>query len=313
MKIIFAGTSKFAVSYLNYIIKSDHQVIAIFTQPDRPAGRGQKLTASPVKIFAQNKNIPFFQPDSLNSKQYEEIIANLNADIMIVVAYGLIIPVNILNIPYLGCINVHASLLPRWRGAAPIQRAILAGDKKTGITLIQMNEGLDTGNILYQIECDISSQDTSLTLSDKLSQLGLKGLISTLFKLSNNINCSIKQDKKLVTYAKKINKKEAKLNWMLSAETLDRCVRAYNPWPISFFYIKNKLIKVWKVNVLNDMSIRYTNPGEIINITHKGIQVNTSIGILNLICIQFEGKKPMLIKDLINSHYEWFIPGSQLQ
>ncbi|PPI88576.1 methionyl-tRNA formyltransferase [Candidatus Pantoea edessiphila] len=309
LKIIFAGTSDFAVSYLNDIITSNHIVLAVFTQPDRPSGRGYKLKYSPIKIFAQSKNIPIFQPKSLDCKLHQNIISNFNPDIMVVVSYGLIIPNTILKIPRLGCINIHASLLPRWRGAAPIQRAILAGDKKTGITIIKMDEKLDTGNILYQIDCDISLKDTTLTLYNKLKKLGSQGLFSTFLKLYyGNIN-SKKQDEKLASYAKKIKKKEAKINWNFSAKQLERCIRAFNPWPISFFYVNNQLIKVWKVSILAHVDKK---PGEIIKVTKQGIQVATTQGIINLICLQPAGKKPMTVKELINSRNEVFKPSTQL-
>ncbi|PPI86514.1 methionyl-tRNA formyltransferase [Candidatus Pantoea edessiphila] len=313
LKIIFAGTSEFAVHHLNKIIQHNYQVVGVFTQPDRPSGRGQQLTPSPVKIISQIKNIPIFQPESFNdakSKKYLQIIYDLNPDVMIVVSYGLLIPNNILKIPRLGCINVHASLLPRWRGAAPIQRAILAGDKKTGITIIKMNSKLDSGDILYQIDCNISSRDTSLTIYAKLATLGSQAVVHILYKLSCGSVYYKEQDNKLACYAKKINKKEAQLNWISSAEQLERCVRAFNPWPISFFYVNNNLIKVWQVSILDHVDKK---PGEIIEVTKQGIQVTTLKGVLNLICLQPQGKKPMLARDFINSRYELFRPGTKLQ
>ncbi|MXP51254.1 methionyl-tRNA formyltransferase [Pantoea sp. SoEX] len=315
MRIIFAGTSEFAAIHLKNILTSKHQIIAVFTQPDRPAGRGQKLTASPVKILAKNENIPIFQPEILDCEDIKIKISTLSPDIIIVVAYGLIIPSNILAIPRLGCINVHASLLPRWRGAAPIQRAILAGDTETGITIIQMNEKLDSGDVLYQIKCDISLHDTSLTIHEKLAKLGSHGLINTLLKLSNGTMYPKKQNETLANYAKKINKEEAKINWNFSAKQLERCVRAFNPWPISFFYVNNQLIKVWKVSLLNNqlINLKPLKPGTIIRITHNGIQVNTTRGIINLITLQPSGKKQMSARDLINSRYEWFKPGTELR
>ncbi|MBK4775907.1 methionyl-tRNA formyltransferase [Candidatus Pantoea edessiphila] len=314
LKIIFAGTSEFAAVHLSGILESDYRIISVLTQPDRPAGRGYKLTASPVKMIAQSKNIPVMQPESLCSKNLNIKISNLCPDIIIVVAYGLIIPRNIIKIPRLGCINVHASILPRWRGAAPVQRAILAGDTKTGITIIQMDETLDTGDILYQVECDIKSSDTYLTLHERLSKLGTYALINILLKISSGKqNISKKQDNKSANYAKKIKKKDAKIDWQCTAEQLERCVRAFNPWPGSFFYIdNNKLIKVWQVSVLNNDKLVDIKPGVIIKVTNNGIQVATAKGIINLMILQPAGKKPMLARYLINSRYEWFKPGTKL-
>ncbi|CUR53661.1 Methionyl-tRNA formyltransferase [Serratia symbiotica] len=310
LRIIFAGTPDFAKKHLNTLLLSKHKIVGVFTQPDRPSGRGKKIKSSPVKILAQKYHLPIFQPKSLKSKNCEQLYKNLQADIIIVVAYGLILPKKILNIPHFGCINVHGSLLPRWRGAAPIQHSLLSGDDKTGITIIQMNEKLDAGDILYQIVYPIKITDTSKILYDKLSKLGSKALLITLQKLINGTITREVQNVEKITYAKKITKKEAQLNWNLSAIQLERCIRAFNPWPVSYFTINKTLIKIWKANVLNNITNK--EPGTIINSNKYGIQIATINGILNLLQLQPEGKKPMSVQEFLNSRKSWFIPGNKI-
>jgi methionyl-tRNA formyltransferase len=213
LRIIFAGTPDFAARHLGALLSSQHQIVGVFTQPDRPAGRGNKLTPSPVKILAEQHGIPVLQPKSLKPEENQHLVADLNADIMVVVAYGLILPASVLAMPRLGCINVHGSLLPRWRGAAPIQRAVWAGDAKTGVTIMQMDVGLDTGDMLHKIECHIQPEDTSATLYDKLAQLGPQGLLVTLQQLAEGSTQSEVQNEAQVTYAEKLSKEEAKLDW----------------------------------------------------------------------------------------------------
>ncbi|MDN5679892.1 MAG: methionyl-tRNA formyltransferase, partial [Ewingella sp.] len=208
MRIIFAGTPDFAARHLDALLTSEHEVVGVFTQPDRPAGRGNKLTPSPVKTLALEHGIPVFQPKSLRPAESQQLVAELNADVMVVVAYGLILPQAVLDMPKLGCINVHGSLLPRWRGAAPIQRSLWAGDSQTGITIMQMDVGLDTGNMLHKIECDIEPQDTSATLYNKLAELGPTGMLTTLQQLAEGSAKPEVQDEALVTYAEKLSKEE---------------------------------------------------------------------------------------------------------
>ena len=310
LRIIFAGTPDFAARHLGALFSSQHQIVGVFTQPDRPAGRGNKLTPSPVKVLAEQHNIPVFQPKSLRPEENQHLVADLKADIMVVVAYGLILPASVLAMPRLGCINVHGSLLPRWRGAAPIQRSVWAGDAKTGVTIMQMDVGLDTGDMLYKIECDIEPDDTSATLYDKLACLGPQGLLVTLLQLAEGSAQPEVQDEALATYAEKLSKEEAKLDWSLPAAQLERCIRAFNPWPVSYFIVDEQPVKVWHAQVLPAMN--NTQPGTIIHADKRGIQVMTGDGVLNITQLQPAGKKVMSAADLLNSRRELFAPGNQL-
>ncbi|MBA2814227.1 methionyl-tRNA formyltransferase [Candidatus Pantoea persica] len=309
LNIIFAGTPDFAARHLDALLAFEHQVVSVFTQPDRPAGRGNKLTPSPVKTLAQSHAIPVFQPTSLRPAENQQLVADLQADIMVVVAYGLILPQAVLSMPRLGCVNVHGSLLPRWRGAAPIQRSLWAGDSETGVTIMQMDVGLDTGDMLYKLSCPITAQDTSATLYDKLAQLGPQGLLETLSQLSDGRARAEKQDDAQANYADKLSKEEARLDWQLSAAQLERCIRAFNPWPVSYFLIDEQPVKVWQASVLSHIE---KQPGEIIAADKQGIQIATADGVLNLQLLQPAGKKPMSAQDLLNSRREWFTSGRVL-
>ncbi|AUX92041.1 methionyl-tRNA formyltransferase [Mixta gaviniae] len=310
LKIIFAGTPDFAARHLDALLSSEHQVVGVFTQPDRPAGRGNKLTPSPVKLLAQQHNLPVFQPKSLRPAESQQLVADLQADVMVVVAYGLILPQAVLDMPRLGCINVHGSLLPRWRGAAPIQRALWAGDSETGVTIMQMDAGLDTGAMLLKLACPITATDTSATLYDKLAALGPQGLLTTLAGLSQGSIKPEVQDDAIATYAEKLSKEEARLDWSLSAAQLERCIRAFNPWPVSYFSIEDQPVKVWQAEAL-PLQGAYA-PGEIVAADKNGIQVATAEGILNIQMLQPAGKKAMSAQDILNSRREWFTPGTRL-
>jgi len=310
LRIIFAGTPDFAARHLDALLSSGHQVVGVFTQPDRPAGRGKKLMPSPVKVLAEEHGLPVFQPASLRPQENQQLVANLNADVMVVVAYGLILPKAVLDMPRLGCINVHGSLLPRWRGAAPIQRSLWAGDADTGVTIMQMDVGLDTGDMLYKLSCPITDEDTSATLYDKLAELGPKGLIDTLQQLADNRVQPEVQDEALVTYAEKLSKEEARLDWSLPAAQLERCIRAFNPWPMSWLEIDGQPVKVWQASVIAGPV--NAAPGTIVEANKQGIQVATVEGILNLESLQPAGKKAMSAQDLLNSRREWFTPGNSL-
>lgn len=311
LRIIFAGTPDFAARHLDALLSSQHQIVGVFTQPDRPAGRGNKLTPSPVKVLAEQHNLPVFQPVSLRPEDSQKLVSDLNADVIVVVAYGLILPKAVLDMPRLGCINVHGSLLPRWRGAAPIQRALWAGDAETGVTIMQMDVGLDTGDMLHKVSCPITAQDTSATLYDKLAEMGPQGLLATLAELANGTATPEKQDEALVTYAEKLSKEEARLNWTLSAAQLERCVRAFNPWPVSFFMIDGQPVKVWQSQVI--AAEQNQAPGTIISADKHGIAVATAEGALLMTQLQPSGKKSMSAQDLLNSRREWFIPGNCLE
>lgn len=307
MKILFAGTPAFAVPALTALLASEHHVVAVYTQPDRPAGRGQKLTASPIKHLALTHAIPVCQPLSLRDPAEQHTLKNWQADVMIVVAYGLLLPAAVLTIPSHGCINIHASLLPRWRGAAPIQRAILAGDTETGITIMQMDVGLDTGPMLYQVRCPIHSTDNSQDLHDRLAPLGADALLKTLKSLPGQPQ---QQDNTNACYAPKIEKSEAEINWQHSAIEIDRLIRAFNPWPIAYTDCNKQTLRIWQAQVLTENS--HAIPGTIIRATKSGIDVATSVGIIRLLRIQLPGGKPLAVNDMLNAHANLFTVGTKL-
>ena len=292
LNVVFAGTPEFASEILNAILKSSHTVLGVFTQPDRPAGRGREVKMSAVKQLALKEGLPIFQPISLKNPDEQTILKKLNPDVLIVVAYGLILPKEVLSIPKFGGLNVHASLLPRWRGAAPIQHAILAGDVLSGITIMQMDEGLDTGNILSLHPCALELHETSETLHHRLSLLGSDALLETLKKIESNQLSPQKQDNSLSSYASKITKAQAKLNWTLPASTLDRQIRAFNPWPVAFCELQKKMIRVYSAIPLPEISGVNESPfGTIVTATDQGIDVVTADGILRLLELQFPGEK----------------------
>ncbi|VFP78472.1 Methionyl-tRNA formyltransferase [Candidatus Erwinia haradaeae] len=308
LSIMFAGTPDFAVRHLSALLSAGKQVVCVLTKPDKAFGRGKKMTINLVKRLAEKNKIPILQLESLYGPEAQELISAFNFNIMIVVAYGLILPKNILEVPSLGCINVHASLLPLWRGAAPIQRSLCSGDRETGVTIIRMNDKLDGGDILYQEACPIESFDTTATLYNKLANLGVTSLLKTLDMLERKTDRAWKQDETQVSYANKLRVEEARLNWSVSATQLERCIRAFNPWPGSYFLVNNTLIKVWKASVLPSVSGYLT--GQIIRADKHGIQVMSSDGILNLEELQIAGKKITKVQDLLNSRYKFFIPGN---
>ncbi|SFU88105.1 methionyl-tRNA formyltransferase [Xenorhabdus koppenhoeferi] len=310
LRIIFAGTPDFAAHHLAALLNSQHNVVGVLTLPDKPAGRGKKLTPSHVKVLAEEQNIPVFQPKTLRTEESQRWFMEQQADIMIVVAYGLILPQAILDIPRLGCLNVHGSLLPRWRGAAPIQRSIWAGDQETGITIMQMNAGLDTGDMLLKAVCPITKEDTSASLYEKLADIGPEALLNTLNLIISGEYKPEIQDNTLATYAEKLSKDEAKVDWNLPAIQLERCIRAFNPWPMSFFLIDDQPIKIWQAVVITEQTTQA--PGTIISADKKGIQVATVDGILNITQLQPPGKKAMSAADFLNSKREWFTSGSKI-
>lgn len=299
MKIIFAGTPDFAVPALNMLIASEHDVCAVYTQPDRPAGRGRKLTASPIKQLAVEADIPVFQPQNLkNQEDIDQLIA-FNADLMVVVAYGLILPQKVLDIPRLGCINIHGSLLPRWRGAAPIHRALIAGDKKTGITIMQVVKQLDAGDMLHKETCDIEPHHTSSDLHDRLSELGAVGLQKVLKQLEGGVINPEKQDETLVTYAAKLEKAEAQIDWTESAETIDRKIRGLNSWPVAQTLLNGKVMRIWKAMLTHENS---DLPAGTIMQKDKRLSVSTGTGIIDLLEVQLPGGKRMPVSAFLNAH-----------
>ncbi|WP_165309943.1 methionyl-tRNA formyltransferase [Vibrio ziniensis] len=310
LRIVFAGTPDFAARHLAALLSSEHEVIAVYTQPDRPAGRGKKLTASPVKELALEHNIPVYQPENFKSDEAKQELAELNADLMVVVAYGLLLPQVVLNTPRLGCINVHGSILPRWRGAAPIQRSIWAGDAQTGVTIMQMDIGLDTGDMLSIATLPIEATDTSASMYDKLAVLGPKALVECLTDIANGTAKAEKQDDEQANYAKKLSKEEARINWNDDAAHIERCVRAFNPWPMSHFEVAENSIKVWQSRVVDQSSNKPA--GTIIQADKTGIYVSTGNGVLALEQLQVPGKKAMSVQDILNARASWFEVGTQL-
>lgn len=310
LKIVFAGTPDFAARHLAALLSSEHDVIAVYTNPDRPAGRGKKLTASAVKNLAVEHNIPVYQPENFKSDEAKQELADLNADIMIVVAYGMLLPKAVLDTPTLGCINVHGSILPRWRGAAPIQRSIWAGDKEAGVTIMQMDVGLDTGDMLKIATLPIEATDTSASMYEKLAELGPQALVECLTDIANGKAVPVKQDDELANYAKKLSKEEARINWSDDATHIERCVRAFNPWPISHFEALENNIKVWQSRVDEQPSDKPA--GTILQADKTGIYVATGNGVLVLEQLQVPGKKAMAVQDILNSRANWFEVGSVL-
>lgn len=307
--IIFAGTPEFSAVTLNALLQSPHQIKAVYTQPDRPAGRGRQLTASPVKQLALQHGLDVHQPLTLRDEREQIILREMQADIMIVVAYGLILPLPVLQAPLFGCLNIHASLLPRWRGAAPIQRAILSGDVKTGITIMQMDEGLDTGDMLYKVECPIEKRDTSQSLHDRLAKLGAEALLITLERLANDKLHPENQDESHATYAHKISKDEAELDWSLSAYELDCKIRAFNPWPVVQTMLGDQVIRIWQGEAIDKLEAHAT-PGKILQLSPNGIDVATAEGILQIQKMQLPGGRVLSAADILNSRREDFIVGA---
>ncbi len=314
LRIIFAGTPEFAAEHLKTLLGSYHQVIAVYTQPDRPAGRGKKLSASPVKEMALAHNIPVYQPLNFKMEAAQVELAALNADLMVVVAYGLILPKIVLDTPRLGCINVHASLLPRWRGAAPIQRAIEAGDSETGITIMQMDVGLDTGGMLIRAICPISPTDTGGSLHDRLLIIGTSALLEALTQIQARTTQPEKQNDSESNYAPKLSKEEAALNWNLSATELERKVRAFNPFPVAYTKLQgardDARIRVWAVKAVEKSALAAR--GSITQITPEGFWVACAKGQLILEVLQLPGKKALHVGELLRGHPDLYRVGDLL-
>lgn len=304
-KLLFAGTPSFAVPSLTALLKAKYSIIGVYTQPDRPAGRGQKLSMSPVKEVALQHGLPVFEPETLSSEETIRTLAALHPDMLVVVAYGLILPKSILDIPSFGCLNVHASLLPRWRGAAPIERAIAAGDTVTGVTLMHMDMGLDTGDILTQTTCPILATDTAETLRSRLAILGAETLVQTLAAFKTVFAQKKSQDATKATYARKLSKEEAHLNWQQSADTLERKIRAYNPWPIAYTVLDGIPIRIHKAR-LRKQTISSAKPGTMVSIEKQGILVAAGAGSVQLLELQLPGKKIMSASLVVNGHTNLF-------
>lgn len=314
LRIVFAGTPEFATYALEALHDSEHQVVAVYTQPDRPAGRGKKLTESAVKKVALQYDLPLYQPETLKDISVQQVLREHDAEIMVDVAYGLFIPKAVLEMFQYGCVNIHPSLLPRWRGAAPIQRAILSGDAEIGVTIMQVDEGWDTGDILAQCQMNLVGaqpcpRPTAGELTTQLAKIGAELLLTTIDNLVNGNIKPIPQDSLLIepTYADKITKDEALLDWNLSAIELARAVRAYNPWPVAFTKIEDTVVRIWQAELID--GVTKESPGTIIHSDKKGIDVATGNGILRLLELQLAGGKRLAAVDVLNSRKLLFAPG----
>jgi methionyl-tRNA formyltransferase len=308
LRIIFAGTPDFAAEALAALMNTPHEILAVYTQPDRPAGRGRKLKPSPVKQLALEHQLPVLQPTSLKTAESIEELRAFNADVMVVAAYGLLLPPEVLNLPRYGCLNIHASLLPRWRGAAPIQRAILAGDSQTGITIMQMDAGLDTGAMLLKKSCPITQEDTSASLHDRLAVLGARTIVEALNQLSK-LKAS-PQDESQVTYANKLSKSEALIDWHSSAEELARRVRAFNPWPVAQTTVNGQTLRIWAAEPQTQQA--EVTAGVVIRDDKQGIDIACGKGVLRITRLQPAGSKPMDAAAFLNGRPDMLTPGTQL-
>lgn len=299
MKIIFAGTPEFAVPALSALIKAGHEIVMVLTQPDRPAGRGMKMKASPVKQLALEHQLNVFQPETLKDPAVQEQIKNVNADVMIVAAYGLIIPTAVLNMPRKGCYNIHASLLPRWRGAAPIHRSLLAGDQETGVTIMEVVPALDAGAMVSKGVVAITDSDTTQSLHDALSQLGAELMVQAMATLeATGSLASTPQDESLVTYAHKLEKAEATIDWQKSAVEISRQVRAFNPFPVAQSQLNDEVCRIWMATAISGKA----HPGEVVSV-QDGIIVGCSDGLLHITELQAPGGKRLNAQAFVQGHH----------
>ncbi|WP_372965902.1 methionyl-tRNA formyltransferase [Marinobacter sp.] len=310
MRIVFAGTPDFAATALKAILAAGHNVVGVYSQPDRPAGRGRKLMPSPVKQVALDADIPVFQPQSLKSEEARQELAALKPDVMIVAAYGLILPKAVLDIPSHGCLNIHASLLPRWRGAAPIQRAIAAGDAETGITIMQMDVGLDTGDMLLKVTTPINSDDTGGSLHDRLADMGGKAIVEALEKLGKGELAGEPQNDKDACYAHKLTKEEGHINWTRSAQEIERLIRAFNPWPGTFTDLGEQRIRLHQAQALEQGSDK--PPGTVMRREREGIDIACGKGSLKVTTVQLPGTRALSVNDLINGGKQVLMPEQEL-
>ena len=311
LRIIFAGTPEFAAVHLRALLHSPHQLVAVYTQPDRPAGRGKKLQASAVKKLAEEAGVEVYQPPSLGDEQAQQVLAGLGADVLVVVAYGLILPQAVLDTPRIACLNVHASLLPRWRGAAPIQRAIEAGDSESGVTIMQMDAGLDTGNMLATASCALNEKTTAAALHDQLADMGVPLLLQVLDTLPEHLAKGRVQDDKLATYASKILKPEAKIDWRESAEVVGRKIRAFNPFPISYTMLGDDRLKIHAASATNEAPV-VACPGTVVDSVAAGITVACGRGQLHISRLQLPGGKALSTEQMLNARSALFAPGTVL-
>lgn len=312
MKVIFAGTPNFSVPTLEALLAAHHEIKLVLTQPDRPVGRGQKTQFSPIKETALKHGLNVLQPHTLKNAEIQAVLKQQQADVMVVVAYGLLLPEAVLTIPQHGCINVHASLLPRWRGAAPIPYAILAGDEKTGVTIMQMDKGLDTGAMLLAQSITIHADDTTQTLHDRLAPLGAELLINVLSTLEKTGQLTGQtQNDTQATYAGKITKEQAQLDWTQSAAALERQVRAFSPWPVAHFQLPDQtMIRVWQAHAIEQQA--HAAPGTILEVTANHLHIACQTGVFSPSLLQFPGRNPVNWSSVFNSKRHLFVEGTQL-
>jgi methionyl-tRNA formyltransferase len=300
LSIVFAGTPEFAVPALEALLGSSHRIVAVYTQPDRPAGRGQQLAASAVKQCALRHELPVEQPATLREPAAVEQLRRWSADLMVVAAYGLLLPQSILQTPRLGCVNIHASLLPRWRGAAPIQRAIAAGDAETGVTIMQMDAGLDTGPMLLARAVPIGPRETAASLHDRLAALGAQALLEALDEIAQGTARPRAQPEEGVTYASKLRKEESTIDWSRAAAEIDRQIRAFDPWPVAQTRWNGQQLRVWQAVPVDAAAA--PSPGKVLATSAAGIDVGTGSGVLRLTRVQIAGRKTLSAAEFLNAH-----------
>lgn len=305
LRILFAGTPEFAAQHLQALIDANHQIVGVLSQPDRPSGRGRKTQPTAVKSVALANGIPVWQPISLRTVENQTALKQFQADLMVVVAYGLLLPKAVLEIPRLGCINVHGSLLPRWRGAAPIQRAIMAGDTRSGVTIMQMDVGLDTGDMLAIAECPILPNDASHDLHDRLITLGCPALLSVIDQLAQGTAAPVKQDDDAAVYAHKLSKEAAQIDWTASAQECHNLIRGLNPWPVATTQLGESTLRIWS-SLIEAPSGSAKPPGTLLTLNKKGISVQCGSGVLQITAAQLPGGKALSAADLLNSRRSLF-------
>ena len=312
MRVVFAGTPDFAAASLQALIDAGHEIVAVYTQPDRRAGRGRQTQPGPVKQLALNHGLPVEQPPSLKDAQAQETLAGYAPEVMVVAAYGLLLPQKVLDIPEHGCLNVHASLLPRWRGAAPIQWALANGDAETGITIMQMDAGLDTGDMLLRHRTPIHPDDTGGSLHDRLARMGGRAITEALAELEAGTLTPTPQDASQATYARKLDKEEGRIDWNQSADAIERRIRAFNPWPVCNTRDGDTTLRILQGQVTSPGE-PIDPPGTVLTRDREGAQVQCGEGVLNIQQIQLSGKNPQSIADLINGGRPLLVPGQRLR
>lgn len=310
MRLVFAGTPDFAATALTTLLGTQHTIVGVYSQPDRPAGRGRKLQPSPVKQVALDNAIPVFQPESLKTPEAQQELADLKPDVMIVAAYGLILPQTVLDIPVHGCLNIHASILPRWRGAAPIHRAIAAGDGSTGITIMQMDKGLDTGAMLLKTETAIEPTDTGGSLHDRLADMGGSAIAEALNLLEKGELSGEAQNDDQACYAHKLSKEEGHIDWNQSATNIERLVRAFNPWPGTFTDLDQQRVRVHQATATSEHSQKPA--GTVLRREREGIDIACGTGTLRVTRLQLPGSRAQSVSDLINGGKQLLLPGQEL-